>query len=73
LARDAEEAEAMSRVKDQFDDTTDFEQLLSDAESQAKSEREQEFVAEMNDKWEKYGADMFLSEKQRDWLESIVG
>lgn len=63
----------MSRVSDQFDDPADFQQLLSDAESQAKTEREQEFVADMNEKWEKYGPGMYLTEKQRNWLEEIVG
>lgn len=63
----------MSRVSDQFDDPADFQQLLSDAESQSKTEREQEFVADMNEKWEKYGPGMYLTEKQRKWLEEIVG
>lgn len=63
----------MSRVSDQFTDPEDFQRLLSDAESQAKTEREQEFVSDMNDKWEKYGPAMYLTEKQRNWLEEIVG
>jgi hypothetical protein len=63
----------VSRLHEQFDDLRDFEQLLADAESQAKSEREQEFVSEIVEKYEKYGADMFLSGAQRDWLERIVG
>lgn len=63
----------MSRVSDQFDDPADFQQLLSDAESQAKTEREQEFVSDMNEKWEKYGPGMYLTERQRNWLEEIVG
>jgi hypothetical protein len=63
----------MSRISEQFDDPADFQQLLSDAESQAKTEREQEFVSDMNQKWEQYGPGMYLSEKQRAWLEEIVG
>jgi hypothetical protein len=63
----------MSRLYQQFEDLRDFEQLLYDAESQAKSEREQEFVAEIVDKYDKYGSDMFLSTAQREWLERIVG
>lgn len=61
------------RVKDLFDDPADFQQLLTDAEAEAVSEWQQEFVADMNERWEKYGPTMFLSEKQRETLEEIVG
>lgn len=59
-------------VRQLFPDVTDFEQLLSDAESQAASEWEQEFVGDINAKYEKYGAGMYLTEKQREKLEAIV-
>lgn len=61
-----------NRVKDAFPDLADFEQLLSDAESQATTEKEQEFVGDINAKYEKYGPGMYLTEKQREWLERIV-
>lgn len=62
-----------AQVKDLFDDPADFQQLLTDAEAEAVSEWQQEFVADMNERWEKYGPAMYLSDKQRQTLEDIVG
>ena len=62
----------MSTISDMFDDVKDFEQLMADAASQAKTEWAQEFVADIYDRYEKYGPGMFLSQKQREKLESIV-
>ena len=59
-------------VRTLFPDSADFEQLLSDAESQASTEWEQEFVGDLNAKYEKYGDGMYLTEKQREHLERIV-
>lgn len=61
------------RIGDLFDDIDDFERLLGDAESQAKTERDQEFVADVRARYEVWGDGMYLSEKQRGWLERIVG
>lgn len=61
------------KVSDLFDDDADFQQLLTDAESQARSEWQQDFVGDMVERWEKYGAGMFLSDKQLQTLEDIVG
>ena len=62
----------MSQIKDQYDNVSDFEDLLSLAESQAKTDWEMEFVSDLNDKYEKYGDGMFLSQKQRETLEKIA-
>jgi hypothetical protein len=62
----------MPRIADLFPDLSDFEQLLSDAESQATTEWEQTFVGDINEKYEQYGAGMYLTEKQREHLEKIV-
>lgn len=61
-----------SRVCHLFDDTDDFEQLLEDAERQASTKRDQDFVSDMRDKYECWGIEMFLSESQRSWLERIA-
>lgn len=61
------------KVSDLFDDDADFQQLLTDAESQARSEWQQDFVGDMVGRWEKYGSGMFLSDKQLQTLEDIVG
>lgn len=61
------------RVGQLYEDVDDFERLLSDAQSQAKTERDQEFIAEMVRKFDEWGAEMFLSTPQREWIERIVG
>lgn len=62
----------MSQIRDQYDDVSDFEDLLSLAESQAKTDWEMEFVSDLYGKYEKYGDGMFLSDKQRETLEKIA-
>ena len=61
------------KVSDAYRDLEDFETLLRDAESQAKSEWAQEFVGDIQQRYEQYGGDMFLSQKQIEHLERIVG
>lgn len=50
----------------------DFEELLSSAEAQARSEYEVDFVGDMRDKYTDYGDAMFLSEKQYNLLRRIA-
>lgn len=71
--REAEFAMSNQRVRDLYDDIEDFERLLRDAESQARSEWAQDFVGDIYEKYEKYGADMFITDKQVSKLEDIVG
>lgn len=61
----------MSKVTDLFPDLKDFEQLLSDAEGFATTEWEQEFCADLNQRYEQYGASMYLTVKQVEHLERI--
>lgn len=61
------------KVSERFEDLSDFEQLLRDAESQAKSEWEQEFVSDVYQRFELYGPSTFVSDKQIEILERIVG
>lgn len=61
------------KVGERYGDVSDFEQLLKDAESQARSEWEQEFVGDINERYERYGAGMFVTDKQIEILERIVG
>lgn len=65
--------EASMRVSEAFDDLEDFERLLRDAESQAKSEWEQGFVGDMNERYEEHGGSMFITDRQIETLERIVG
>jgi hypothetical protein len=61
------------KLSEHFDDIEDFEQLLRDAESQARSEWDQQFVGDINERYEQYGPGMFITEKQIAVLERIVG
>lgn len=50
----------------------EWESLLDDAELSASTDKEQEFVSDMRDKYAEYGRAMFLSEKQKAWLEKLA-
>lgn len=60
------------QVRDYFDEAGYFEALLLEAEDMAETSKEQDFVAEMQDKFSEYGMKMFLSERQLSWLRAIV-
>lgn len=50
-----------------------FEQLLKDAEAGAETEREEQFVADMQQRFEENGMAMFLSDAQEEWLKDLAG
>lgn len=50
----------------------DFESLLDDAESNAASDWEGEFVADMKARFQQYGKRMYISAAQRSHLERIA-
>lgn len=58
----------MAKAKDWFTDVIEFRQLCGDAQSQARSESEQEFAAERMLAANAYGLEAFLSLKQLAWL-----
>ncbi len=55
-----------------FKDDTTFRQLCGDAQSQAKSERAQEFTHDMMRKANEFGLQTDLSYKQLKWLCEIA-
>ena len=61
------------KIKDMYPDISEFEDLLEDADSNAGNEWEREFVDGIRKRFEKYGGDMFVSEKQLATLEKIAG
>jgi len=61
----------MSTVKDQFS-KGEWEALLDDAEREASDDWAQNFVADLRDKYDKYGAGMFVSNRQIEILEQIA-
>lgn len=62
----------MSQISDIYDDTADFETLLNDASASAVSDFEIGFVNDMNERFQKYGDEMYLSTSQREALERIA-
>ena len=58
------------QVSDYYD--IDFEELLETAEEKARGGWETTFVDDLRDKFNEYGYDMFLSEKQLGALNLIA-
>lgn len=58
----------MNAAKDWFADAYEFRQLCGDAQSQARSETEQEFAAQMMLKANEHGLETYISPKQLAWL-----
>lgn len=58
-------------IEAHFDNGDEFEDVLDEAESEARSGREEEFVAQMRQAWTKYGLRAFMSEAQASWLRRI--
>ena len=59
---------ATTKAKDWFADEVEFRQLCGDAQSQAFSEKAQEFAAEMVVKAKQYELETFLSYDQLKYL-----
>lgn len=62
----------MEKTEMKAKEIDDFETLLDDAEGNANSDWEMNFTADMREKFEDYGGEMFVSEKQLEWLEKIA-
>ena len=58
----------MTTAADWFKDEAMFRQICGDAQSQARTESQQEFAAERVIKAKQYGLKTFLSEKQLEYL-----
>ena len=61
------------RLRDVYSDMSEFEDLLEDADSNAGNEWEMTFVDGIRGRFEKYGGDTFVSEKQIATLEKMAG
>lgn len=59
---------ATTKAKDWFADEGEFRQLCGDAQSQAFSEKAQEFAAEMIVKAKQHGLETFLTAAQLNYL-----
>jgi hypothetical protein len=63
-----ESTSGSTKAADWYTVEYDVRQLCGDAVSQAKSEKDQEFAAEMTKKVIRYGLDAYISEPQLKWL-----
>jgi hypothetical protein len=61
------------QVRYLYADLSAFEALLEDAASEALPGKQEEFVADMQEKFDQYRGQMFLSPAQHSWLKSIAG
>lgn len=64
--------ERSRQVRDLYD-LGEFEMLLNEAEDEALPGKQQDFVADMREKFELYRGQMYLSSAQHMWLKSIAG
>lgn len=62
----------MERIQDHYPDITEFEGLLEDARMNAANDWEEQFAADMQDRYEQYGKRGFLSDAQKAQLERIA-
>lgn len=62
-----------TRVHDHYEDPSDFALVLEAADkAHTKDPKARSFVEETKDRFNTYGQGMFLSERQKDWLERIA-
>ena len=59
-------------VKMKAKDYENFGELLDEAEDQATTDAEIDFVSDMRSRYEAYDGETFVSEKQLAWLEKIA-
>lgn len=60
------------KISDRYPDDDDFEEMLSSAVENASNEWETEFVSSLQERYEQYGVNMFLSEKQDEILRRLA-
>lgn len=60
------------KVCDRFDSASEFEVLLDDARTAASNDWEESFVRNVKYRYDRFGTDTFLSDKQLAALEKIA-
>lgn len=61
-----------TKLRDHYPDWKEFEEILNDAESNASTEWQIEFVSDIKEKFTRYRERMFLSQKQIEALSNIA-
>ncbi len=59
-------------VKEQFGNEEDYEKVYEEAESNARGDWEIDFIEMMGERFEKFGFDMYISDKQVEILKKIA-
>jgi hypothetical protein len=62
----------MAKLEDFYNDETEFSALLDEAERESNNAAEDNFVDDMTNKFEKYGLQMYITQKQINWLQKIA-
>lgn len=62
----------MAQIQDHYPDLTELEGLLDAARMHAANDWEEQFVADMQERYEQYGKRGFLSDAQKQQLERIA-
>lgn len=62
----------MSKVSDLYQKPGEFERLLQDAESGARTDWDEAFVSDLKARFERFGDNLFLSARQDEQLERIA-
>lgn len=60
------------RLLDWFDDEMDFRILLDDAREAAVTDKENDFIASLDEKYFEWKGKMYLSSAQLSWLRKIA-
>ena len=66
-------ANTSDRLRHKVPDVNAFRSLLNDAVSNARSEFEVQLANDMQDRFDRYGAEMFISDKQLEQIRKIAG
>lgn len=59
-------------VKDHYQTPEDFRLMIATAQKKSNGDREDEFLAGLASKFERYGMTMFFSQPQSQWLCDIA-
>ncbi|MBP8789661.1 MAG: hypothetical protein KBH41_19790 [Azonexus sp.] len=60
------------KADDIYTDSDELEGIMEDARMNASTDWEESFVADMKERFDKYGMGMFISDAQREHLERIA-
>lgn len=62
----------MAKLEEFYDDETEFSKLLDEAERESNNAPEDSFVDDMTSRFRRYGLQMYITNKQINWLQKIA-